>query len=79
MAVFAFRMTSLAISHTFTSTRSIASTLNNIYNKVKTDLKMQYINHAFGPQRIPLVTQQISVAHIEHLTQSQPHFFIKTT
>lgn len=32
-----------------------------------------------GPQRIPRVTQQISVLHIEHFSQSQPHFFINIT
>lgn len=32
-----------------------------------------------GPQRGPLVTQHISVLHIEQRNQSQPHFFIKTT
>ena len=29
----------------------------------------------FGPQRGPLVAQQISVLHMLHLIQSQPSFF----
>lgn len=32
-----------------------------------------------GPQRGPRVTQQISVLHMEQRSQSQPHFFIRTT
>lgn len=32
-----------------------------------------------GPQRGPLVTQHISVLHMEQTSQSQPHFFIRTT
>lgn len=32
-----------------------------------------------GPQRGPLVTQHISVLHMEQRSQSHPHFFISTT
>lgn len=32
-----------------------------------------------GPQRGPLVTQHISVLHMEQISQSQPNFFIRTT
>lgn len=37
------------------------------------------LKFTFGPHRGPRVTQQISVLHIEHRSQSHPHFFMRMT